>query len=208
MALGTFINGFNVREGAFAGGALDWLTPFSIFTGLALMVGYALLGATWLIIKTEGDLQARMIFLAKWLTLAVLGAIAVVSAWTPLTHQDVATRWFSLPNLYFFAPVPVLVALAGWAMLRVLQRGPRAMHQAVPFLLALALLFLGYSGLIISLWPNIVPPSISIWEAAGPPQSLGFTLVGALFIIPIILTYTAWSYYVFRGKVKLGEGYH
>ncbi|MGC2050842.1 MAG: cytochrome d ubiquinol oxidase subunit II, partial [Methylovirgula sp.] len=70
------------------------------------------------------------------------------------------------------------------------------------------LLFLGYSGLGISLWPNVIPPSVSLWDAAAPPQSMGFALVGALFIIPIILTYTAWSYYVFRGKVRAGEGYH
>lgn len=208
VALGTFVNGFSVHDGVFAGGALDWLTPFSLFTGVALMVGYALLGSTWLIMKTEGALQARMISLAGWLTIAVLGTIAVVSAWTPLAHAEIATRWFTPPNLYFFAPVPVLVALAGAAMFLVLRREPRAALQAVPFVLALGLLFLAYSGLIISLWPNIVPPTLSIWDAAGPPQSLGFTLVGALLIIPIILTYTAWSYYVFRGKVKLGEGYH
>ena len=124
--------------------------------------------------------------------------IAVVSLWTPLAHPSVAARWFSLPNLFFFSPVPVLVLAATWALLRVLRRET----HAAPFLLALLLLFLGYSGLGISLWPNIIPPSISIWEAAGPPQSLGFTLVGALFIIPFILAYTAWSYYVFRGKVE------
>lgn len=208
IALGAFVNGFEVTNGVYSGGALDWLTPFSLFTGLAVMIGYALLGSTWLIIKTDGELQARMIALAKMLTLAVLGAIAVVSAWTPLAHTEIKARWLTLPNLYFFLPVPILVVLAGWTMLYVLRRPLKSTLQAVPFVLALALLFLGYSGLIISLWPNIVPPTLSIWQAAGPPQSLGFTIVGALFIIPIILTYTAWSYYVFRGKVKWGEGYH
>lgn len=205
VSLGAFINGFVVRDGAFAGGALDWLTPFSLFTGLGLLVAYALLGSTWLIMKTEEQLQQRMIALARPIVIALLVAIVLVSLWTPWLHQRVAERWFTLPNLFFFAPVPILVFATAALILSVLKRP--ATHAA-PFLLSLALLFLGYSGLAISLWPNIIPPDISIRAAAAPPQSLGFTLVGALFIIPIILAYTAWSYYVFRGKVKAGEGYH
>jgi len=204
VALGAFINGFAVKDGVYAGGALDWLTPFSLFTGAGLLVAYALLGLTWLVMKTEGALQERMRELGPPATIALLAAIAIVSLWTPLAHAEVARRWFSLPNLFFFAPVPVLVVLATGALLRTLRAG----SHAAPFLLALLLLFLGYSGLAISLWPNIIPPAISIWEAAAPPQSMGFTLVGALFIIPFILAYTAWSYYVFRGKVRAGEGYH
>src|SRR6185312_2198179 len=171
---------------------------------LGLPVAYSLLGSTWLIMKTEGALQQRMIALARPFTLALLVVIGLVSLWTPLAHPDVAARWFTLPNLFFFAPVPILVLATTWAILRILQHET----HAAPFLLALALLFLGYSGLAISLWPNIIPPVISLREAAAPPQSMGFTLVGALFTIPVILTYTAWSYYVFRGKVKAGEGYH
>ncbi|MBN9019172.1 MAG: cytochrome d ubiquinol oxidase subunit II [Rhizobiales bacterium] len=204
VSLGAFINGFNVVDGAYAGGVWDWLTPFSLFTGIGLLVAYALLGSTWLVMKTDGPLQARMTRLARPITLALLAVIAITSLWTPLQHPAVAERWFSLPNLFFFAPVPVLVALAAAGLIRRLGRD----GHAWPFLLALALLFLGYSGLAISLWPNIVPPGISIWQAAAPPQSMGFALVGALFIIPFILIYTAWSYYVFRGKVKAGEGYH
>lgn len=204
MALGAFIEGFTVTNGAYAGGLFDWLTPFSLFTGISLPVAYALLGATWLVMKTEGALQRRMRELGKPVTLVLLAAIAIVSLWTPYAQAEVAARWFSFPNLFFFAPVPVLVLLATWALLRLLG----GESHAGPFLLTLVLLFLGYTGLAISLWPNIIPPSISIWDAASPPQSLGFTLVGALFIIPFILAYTAWSYYVFRGKVKAGEGYH
>lgn len=204
VSLGAFINGFVVRDGAFAGGALDWLTPFSLFTGLGLLVAYALLGSTWLIMKTEEQLQQRMVALARPIVIALLVAIVLVSLWTPLLHQRVAERWFTLPNLFFFAPVPILVFATAALILSVLKRPT----HAAPFLLSLVLLFLGYSGLAISLWPNIIPPDISIRAAAAPPQSLGFTLVGALFIIPIILAYTAWSYYVFRGKVKAGEGYH
>jgi cytochrome d ubiquinol oxidase subunit II len=204
VALGTFINGFAVSDGAYAGGPLDWLTPFGLFTGLGLLVAYALLGSTWLVMKTEGRLQSRMKELARLVAIAVLFAIGIVSLWTPFSHPEVAARWFALPNVVLFSPVPVLVLLATWALLRTLKRD----SHAAPFVLALFLLFLGYTGLIISLWPHIIPPTISIWDAASPPESMGFTLVGALFIIPFILAYTAWSYYVFRGKVKAGEGYH
>jgi cytochrome bd ubiquinol oxidase subunit II len=204
LALGAFINGFEVRDGMYAGGLFGWLTPFSLFTGVALLGAYALLGVTWLVLKTEGALQQRMRELGRPITVAVLIAIVIVSLWTPYGHAEVAERWFSVPNLLFFAPVPVLVLLATWALFKTLGRD----SHAAPFLLALLLLFLGYTGLGISLWPNIIPPAISIWEAAAPPQSQGFMLVGTLFILPFILTYTAWSYYVFRGKVRAGEGYH
>jgi cytochrome d ubiquinol oxidase subunit II len=204
VCLGAFINGFKVNGPSYQGGALDWLTPFSLFTGFGLLVAYAMLGCTWLIMKTEGELHRRMSAIAVPITLIQLAVIGVVSLWTPLAHADVAARWFHMPDFMFFAPVPILVLATTWLMLRVLHRQT---HVAA-FPLALLLLFLGYSGLIISLWPNIIPPSVSIWQAASPPQSMGFTLVGALFIIPCILGYTAWSYYVFRGKVRAGEGYH
>src|SRR5690606_8506641 len=118
LALGAFINGFAVSEGAYSGAFFDWLSPFSLFTGFALLIGYALLGATWLVMKTEGQLQQRMRALGKPIALAVLAAIVIVSLWTPLAHADIAARWFSLPNLIFFAPVPVLVVLATWALLK------------------------------------------------------------------------------------------
>jgi cytochrome d ubiquinol oxidase subunit II len=202
--LGSFIEGVPVREGAYAGGALDWVAPFPLFTGISLMVAYALLGATWLVVKTEGRLQKRMHELARYLVWALLAVIVLISVWTPIAHEYIAQRWFTFPNLLWFSPVPLLVGLATFALLRALRCGA----HVVPFLLTLGLIFLGYSGLGISLWPNIIPPSVSIWEAAGPAQSLGFTLIGTLFILPIILTYTLWSYWVFRGKVRHGEGYH
>ncbi|MDL2402461.1 cytochrome d ubiquinol oxidase subunit II [Rhizobium mayense] len=205
VALGAFINGFEITNGAYSGGLFDWLTPFSLFTGLGLLVSYALLGSTWLVMKTEGTLQRRMKELARVVTIALLAVIIIVSLWTPFAHTAVADRWFALPNMIFFAPVPILVLLATYGIVRSLQRETA---HAGPFVLALFMLFMGYSGLAISLWPNIIPPSVSIWDAAAPPQSMGFTLVGALFIIPFILAYTAWSYYVFRGKVRPGEGYH
>lgn len=204
VTLGAYIQGINVVNRSYAGGPLDWLHPFSIFTGLGLVAAYALLGCTWLILKTEGPLHDRMRQLAKPLTLVLLAVIAVLSIWTPLAHSEIAQRWFSLPNLFWFAPVPLLVLLAAYYLLRSLNTNP----HAEPFLLTLALIFLGYSGLGISVWPNIIPPHISIWDASGPAQSQGFTLVGALLIVPLILMYTAWSYYVFRGKVTPEDGYH
>jgi cytochrome d ubiquinol oxidase subunit II len=128
----------------------------------------------------------------------------VISLWTPLAHPAIARRWFSTPNLYWFSPVPFLVAMCMYWLLRSLREG----GEIAPFLLTLALVFLGYSGLGISLWPNVIPPNTTIWMAASPPQSMGFALVGALLIIPVILMYTAFSYWVFRGKVGAEDGYH
>jgi cytochrome d ubiquinol oxidase subunit II len=204
VALGAYIDGFKMVDRVYVGGALDWLTPFSLFCGLALIAAYALLGCTWLIMKTEGRLQLQMHDMARPLVFVLLGVTGIVSLWTPLAHTEIAERWFSLPNIFWFMPVPLLVLLCTWALLRAVARNA----NYSPFLLTLTLIFLGYSGLGISLWPNIIPPSISIWEAAAPPQSQGFILVGALFIIPFILMYTAWSYYVFRGKVTEEDGYH
>ena len=204
VTLGGYIDGVPVESGQFAGGAFDWLTAFSLFTGFGLVATYALLGATWLVMKTDGSLQQRMRSVARALAMVLLAFIAAISIWTPLAHEEIARRWFTLPNLLWFAPVPALVTLVTWQLLRTL----RGDAHAAPFVLTLALVFLGYSGLGISLWPNIIPPDISIWEAAGPPQSLGFALVGALLITPMILMYTAWGYWVFRGKVRHGEGYH
>jgi len=204
VVLGSFVQGVPVRAGVYAGGTLDWITPFSLFTGLGLMVAYALLGATWLIMKTEGPLQQRMRVLARPLLWMLLAVIAAISLWTPLIAEPIARRWFSFPNFIWFSPVPLLVALSGYAFLRTLARGA----QTLPFLLTLGLVFLGYTGLGISLWPNVIPHSVSIWQAAAPAQSMGFALVGALLIVPIVLVYTLWSYWVFRGKMGHGEGYH
>ena len=204
VALGAFIDGFPVVNRQYAGGGLDWLSPFTVFCGIALIVAYALLGCTWLIMKTEGHLQERMHKLGRPLALAVLVLMGIVSLWTPLAHTDIAARWFTLPNLFWFLPVPILVLVTMYGLLKAIARKA----HYTPFLLTLVLIFLGYSGLGISLWPNIIPPSISIWDAAAPPQSQGFMLVGTLFIIPFILGYTFWSYYVFRGKVTHEDGYH
>ena len=184
VVVGAVINGFDVEGRRFVGSALDWLTPFNLFCGIGLVVAYTLLGTTWLIMKSEGALQNRMRELTRHVLLALVVVIAVVSIWTPLGWQYVADRWFTFPNFIWFLPVPLLVGLFT------------------------VLIWLGFSGLGISLWPNIIPPRITLWEAAAPPASQLFMLVGTLLIIPVILVYTAWSYYVFRGKVSDTEGYH
>jgi len=203
VTLGAYIQGLPVVNGHYVGGIMGWLTPFAIFTGLGLLTAYALLGCTWLILKTDGVLQRKMCRLARPLVFVLLAVIAVISLWTPLAHTEIAQRWFSVPNIFWFSPVPLLVVVTAFYLLRALRGNP----HASPFMLTLVLVLLGYCGLGISIWPYIVPPHISIWEAAGPVQSQGFTLVGALLVIPVILLYTAWSYYVFRGKVRADEGY-
>ena len=205
VTLGGFIEGVPVHDGRYVGGAFDWLSAFSVFTGLGLIATYALLGSTWLVMKTDGLLQLRMRGLARDLAWVLLVFIGAISLWTPLAHERIAERWFSWPNLLWFSPVPLLVLLSMWRLSKSLR--DESSH-AGPFVLTLLLVFLGYSGLGISLWPNIIPPDISIRAAAGPSQSLGFALVGALLIIPLILMYTAWGYWVFRGKVRRGDGYH
>lgn len=205
VVVGAVINGFAVTGRRFSGGPFDWLTPFTLFCGAGLVVTYALLGATWLVMKSENPLQDKMRAVAKQLLLLMLLVIAMISLWTPLAHPAIAERWFTLPNLWFLLPVPLLVAVIGVWLWQVL--GQRNRH-ALPFVLTLGLIFLGFSGLGISIWPHIIPPAITLWQAAAPAQSQGFMLVGALLIIPVILVYTFWSYYVFRGKVQHGEGYH
>ena len=168
------------------------------------MATFALLGATWLIVKSEAEIQRRAHIIARWLTWILLGFIIAISIWTPLSDEKIAALWFSYPNFLWLSPVPLLVVFFTFLLLRSIARG----DHIKPFAYTLALIFIGYGGLGISIWPNIIPPNISIWDAASPPQSQGFALVGALFIMPIILMYTIWAYYVFRGKIRHGEGYH
>ena len=208
VALGAYIRGIPMDHHTYAGGPFDWLAPFPLATGVGVVIAYTLLGSTWLIMKTEGELQHKMIRVTRPLTWLLLAAIAMVSIWTPLADSGIAARWFSLPNLFWLAPVPLLLGLAVVLLLRSLKTAEGQLPHATPFVCALAVIFLGYTGLAISIWPNIIPPHISIWDASSPPQSQGFTLVGTLLIVPMILGYTAWSYYVFRGKVKHDDHYH
>ncbi|HSI43726.1 MAG TPA: cytochrome d ubiquinol oxidase subunit II [Methylotenera sp.] len=204
VTLGAYIDGLKMNGHEYIGGAFDWLAPFPLFTGIGVLLAYSLLGCCWLIWKTEGDLQKRMLQIAVPLAWLILAAIGIISIWTPLTHAAIAERWFSLPNIIWLSPVPILVAITMYLLISAIKKS----HDFKPFLFALCIIFLGYIGLAISLWPNVIPPNISIWDAAAPRQSQVFALVGTVFIIPFILAYTAWSYYVFRGKVRAEDGYH
>ncbi|MCO5130266.1 MAG: cytochrome d ubiquinol oxidase subunit II [Xanthobacteraceae bacterium] len=204
VALGAILQGIRVTGRAYAGGWWDWLTPFSVLTGVALVIGYALLGATWLVMKTTGDLRERAYRLSWWLLIAMLGAIGAVSLATPFLDVEYARRWFAWPHILFTAPVPVAVAAVAALSLRSLARR----QDYRPFPLALALFALSYIGLGISMYPYIVPRSITIGQAAAPENSQVFMLFGVSILIPIILIYTGWAYWVFRGKVDPESGYH
>ena len=205
VALGAYVDGIPMNGMEYVGGTWDFVRPFPLICGFGVLIVYALLGSTWLIIKTEGELQERMLRLTKPLTVLISIAILVVTVWTPLVNHSVIPLWFSAPTVYYFVPVPILVCFFVWR-LRYNIRSENPHHGS--FMSALGIVFIGYTGLAISIWPNIIPPHISIWAAASPPQSQGFALVGTLFMLPFVLGYTAWSYFVFRGKVKVGDGYH
>jgi cytochrome d ubiquinol oxidase subunit II len=204
VALGAILQGIHVEGRHYGGGWWDWLTPFSILTGLAVVVGYALLGATWLVMKTEGELRDEAYRLSWWLLFAMLAAIGAVSLATPFLHMEYANRWFAWPNIILTAPVPI--AVGGVTVLLLRSLANRQDYR--PFFLTLALFGLSYAGLGVSMWPYIVPRSITIWQAASPENSLIFMLFGVAVLVPMILGYTTWAYYVFRGKVNPESGYH
>jgi cytochrome d ubiquinol oxidase subunit II len=203
VTLGALIEGIEVAGRQYGGGWWDWLTPFSLLTGASLAAGYALLGAAWLIWKTAGPLQDRARRLARWLLPALLAAIGLVSLATPLVEEQYFRRWFESPGLFVSLPMPLFVAGTAWCGWRSLGRG----RDWAPFAWFLALFALTLTGLGISIWPDVIPGRVTIWQAASPHSSQAFMLVGALVLIPLILAYTAWSYWVFRGKVG-EEGYH
>ncbi|MGO9546876.1 MAG: cytochrome d ubiquinol oxidase subunit II [Rhodomicrobium sp.] len=203
MVLGTFIQGFRVSGRQFAGTSFDFLSPFALLTGVALMFGYGLLGAGWLILKTEGAVQAAARRQGRICLIGVLLGIGIVSIWTPLASETIAARWFSWPNILLFAPVPLATAAVAWLTWRAL--GSEA--QATPFLGATGLFVLSYLGIAISLYPMIVPPHFTLWQAASSGRTQAFLLVGTLMLLPVILMYTGWSYWVFRGKVRSEIGY-
>ena len=204
VILGGLIQGIRVENAEFAGGPFDWATPFALVCGLGVTAGYALLGATWLVMKTEGEVAERSRAHAKVLLVAVLGFMAVVSLWTPLAFPRIYERWFALPNILFLWWVPLVTALIAFAAWKWLEQG----HGARPFLATIALFLLGYLGLAISIFPYLVPPTLTIWDTAAAPESQIFGLIGTLIMLPIILGYTVFIYWVFRGKVREGEAYH
>jgi len=204
IALGAIVQGIAVEGRAYAGGWWDWLTPFSVMTGVALIAGYALLGSTWLIMKATGELKATATRFAWISGAATVGLIGVVSLWTPLLNPAFWHRWFNWPASAYTVFVPLLTGVCILLLVQGLRRG----YDTQPFLASLGLFLLSYVGLAISLYPDVVPPDLTIWRAAAPDDSLAFLLVGAIVLIPLILGYTAYSYWVFRGKTDPHAGYH
>jgi len=203
ITLGALLQGITVEGRAYAGGWWEWLTPFSLLTGVSLVIGYALLGACWLIWKTEGPLQDDARRFARLSLPALLVAIGAVSAYTPFLEGQYYLRWFEWPGLLATVPMPILVVVIGLFLWRALK----GQRDWLPFVLTLALFGLSMAGLAISIWPDVIPGRVTIWEAAAPERSQAFMLVGAAIIVPVILAYTAWAYWVFRGKVD-EAGYH
>lgn len=204
VILGGLLQEIRIERAQFAGGVLDWLTPFSVMCGAGLMVGYALLGATWLMMKTEGPVEQHARKLGTPLLIGLLGFIALVSLWTPLQIERIAARWFSLPNFYWLSILPLATLLLAWSC----WRGIRSGKSMQPFISTIGLFLLSYIGLVVSNMPYLVPPSITIWDAASAPATQIFLLIGTVILLPLILGYTALVFWIFRGKSQPGEGYH
>ncbi|MCF8476622.1 MAG: cytochrome d ubiquinol oxidase subunit II [Pseudolabrys sp.] len=204
VILGGMIQGIDVKDGAYAGGPFDWATPFALVCGLALVARYGLVGATWVTMKTRGPGAVRGRRQATFCLVAVIVFMGAVSLWTPLADPRIAARWFSLPNFYFLWPVPAVTALIAYATWRGIENG----RDVPPFLGAIALFMLGYLGLVISNFPYLVPPSLTVWDTAAAPASQIFMLFGTLLLLPFVLGYIVLVYWLFRGKVREGESYH
>jgi cytochrome d ubiquinol oxidase subunit II len=203
VILGALIQGITMADGRYAGGPFDWATPFALLCGVALVAGYALIGATWLIAKTDGSVAAFGRRQARVLLIVVLVFVALVSLWTPYNFTRIAERWFSAPNIYYLWPVPILTALLGLTVWRSVGEG-----EYRPFIGVIGLFLLSYLGLAISTFPYLVPPSMTVWDAAAAPDSQIFSLIGVVFLLPIIIGYFIFVFWTFRGKVRVGEGYH
>ncbi|KFZ31153.1 ubiquinol oxidase subunit II [Pseudidiomarina salinarum] len=204
IMLGAMLQGIKVVDRSYGGGWFDWLTPFSLFCGLAVVVGYMLLGSTWLVMKTRGELQQRSFRAARITALLLALSIAVVSLYLPWRDAAIAERWFSFPASVWLWTLPLTLALVTLGLLRSLTRE----HEVAPYLWALGLFFLSFVGFAISIFPYLVPRSITLWQAAAPDNSLVFLLYGAVILLPIIAAYTGYTYWVFRGKVDPDAGYH
>ncbi len=196
VILGAIIQGIQVEGRGFSGGPFDWLTAFSMMTGMALIFGYSLLGATWLIMKTEDITQSWARSAALYVATLVLFFMAVVSVWVPFLDTIIYDRWFSWPNIIYLSPVPIVTAICAFALFRSILKN----QECRPFILAILLFVLGLVGLVAGIWPWVIPYTISFREAAAAPESQSLLLVGAVIILPVILSYTAFCYYIFRGK--------
>ncbi|MBU0778534.1 MAG: cytochrome d ubiquinol oxidase subunit II, partial [Alphaproteobacteria bacterium] len=204
IALGALVQGIAVTDRHYSGGWWDWLTPFSMLTGIAVVIGYALLGATWIMMKTDGAVHHRMRDLSKPLAIVTLVFIALVSVWTPFQNPIYFERWFTMPGMLITLPVPLFMAFAVYKLFHGIANG----RDVAPFLASMALFVISFIGIGISFYPMMVPPSLTIWDVAAPDSSLKFALVGTVVLVPLILGYTAYAYWVFRGKLDPEAGYH
>lgn len=203
VILGAIVEGIPLEDGRYLGGAFGWFSPFSMLTGVALVFGYALLGSTWLVAKTTGPLQDLAFMLTRPLIAIVVVFMGLVSVWLPFLSSQIMARWFDSGHFLWLSPIPLLaLANAAW-----LWRAATRRAEFTPFFLALTFFGLGFAGLLLGMWPNLLPPDLSLWEAAAPPSTQRFVLVGTAIMLPAVLGYTAWSYYVFRGKVEADAGY-
>ncbi len=202
VVLGCFVQGFPINEAAMTINETDWLTPFTLLTGVALICGYGLLGATWMIMKGEGRLQRKMIHYAKGLLVIVGAFLFLVSIWTPLHSKEIFERWYSYPNFIFLSPLPLLALTAIYFTWKNLS----LKNEVKPFFYSIAIFLCAYVGIGISVYPYLIPHQVTIWEAAAPDTTLKFILVGVVIMLPILLGYTAYAYYLFRGKSN--ENYH
>lgn len=204
VTLGAIVQGIQADGAQYVGGAFDWFSGFTMLTGLALIAGYALLGATWVVMKTSGLLQQQAYAWSRVLLTAVIVFMALVSLYVPFLDGDYAERWFGFPHMLLMAPFPIAAAAVSYF----LYRSVALRHEYWPFLLSLGMFAVGYAGLAASFWPRIIPPDLTIWNAASPPETQIFLGVGLAILLPFILFYTGWSYWVFRGKVTRDMGYH
>ena len=203
MTLGALLQGIEVIDRAYAGSWFDWLTPYTLLCGLGVVAGYALLGSTWLSWKLDGPGQAHARKLALRSALATIVLMGAVSLYNVFLNAEYAERWLTAPEIYFAAPVPILTAIVALSMIQAIRKA----RNSKPFWLSIALFFFGMAGLGVTMWPYVVPPGVTIWDAAAPERSQVFMLIGVAITLPLIIAYTAWAYWVFRGKVA-DEGYH
>lgn len=202
VVLGCFVQGFQIDEAAMTINNPDWLTPFSLLTGVALICGYGLLGATWMIIKCENRLQKRMVHYARGLLILVSFFLVFVSIWTPLHNTEIFYRWYSFPEILYLAPLPLITAVMIFLAWNSLGKG----HEQKPFIFSIIIFLCSYAGIAISVYPYLIPHQVTLWEAAAPDSTLRFILVGVAIMLPILFVYTLYAYHVFRGKTQ--EGYH
>ena len=210
LVLGGFIQGVTLHDRHFAGGVFDWLSPYSLLVAAGLLAGYALLGACWLIWRTENELHGRARLWAQIALPATAVLLAAVSAATLLVHPEVAAHWgwqgdgFELGRLARLSPIPIL----GMVGLGLAAFGLRRRSHGWPFAGALLVFLSGYLGLAAGFFPNIVPYSLSFRDAANADNALSLMLWGVAILLPAILGYSVWVYWIFRGKVGADAGYH